>query len=227
MMPPTDRPTVVLFDAYGTLLDVHAAMARYAARLGPNWQELSQQWRLKQLEYSWVRTLAGPAHHLDFARLTADALGFVAARHGIDDAELRAALLAAYRRLDAYPEVPGMLAALRAAGISRAILSNGEPHMLAEAVHAAGLDGLLDDVLSVESVGLYKPDRRVYQMALDRFGGPAARIAFVSSNAWDAFGAHAFGFAVVWVNRSGQPDEYGLRGRVPELTDLAALPARL
>jgi 2-haloacid dehalogenase len=216
-----------IFDAYGTLLDVHSAMARHAGRLGERWQDLSRDWRLKQIEYTWVRTLAGPAWHVDFARLTAQALDFVAARHGIADPALLADLGAAYQALDAYPEVPAMLRAMRAGGVATAILSNGAPRMLAEAVAAAGLDGLLDDVLSVEAVGVYKPDPRVYRLAEQRFGVPASRMAFVSSNPWDAFGALCAGFTVVWVNRAGQPDEYGLRGKVAELPDLVALAAHL
>lgn len=218
---------VAVFDAYGTLLDVHSAMARHAGRIGPHWEHVSRDWRAKQLEYSWVRSLAGPALHRDFAALTDEALAFAAARHGIADTALLADLRAAYRALDAYPEVPGMLAALRAAGHATAILSNGEPAMLAEGVAAAGLDGLLDAVLSVESVGVFKPDARVYRLATQRFGAGPEDISFVSSNAWDAFGALHFGFRIFWVNRAGQPDEYGLRGRVTELPDLSALPGLL
>ena len=216
-----------VFDAYGTLLDVHSAMARHAGRVGDQWQRLSRDWRLKQLEYTWVRTLAGPAQHVDFSQLTDDALAFVASSHNIDDAALLADLRAAYRALDAYPEVPAMLRALREGGIARAILSNGEPAMLADGVAAAGLGGLLDDVLSVESVGVYKPDPRVYRLAEERFGVPAGRMAFLSSNSWDAFGAMCYGFKVFWVNRTAQPDEYGLRGQVTEISDLSALPAHL
>lgn len=216
-----------IFDAYGTLLDVHSAMARHAQRIGPEWQALSQAWRLKQIEYTWVRSLSGAAQHRDFAALTDEALHFVAASRGIDDAALLADLSRAYRALSAYPEVPAMLAALRDRGVGRAILSNGEPAMLAEGVRAAGLAGLLDDVLSVEAVGVFKPDPRVYALAEQRFGLPAARMAFMSSNPWDAFGARNFGFNVVWINRAGQPDEYGLRGTVVELRDLAGLPAVL
>ncbi|CAH2599862.1 (S)-2-haloacid dehalogenase 1 [Rhodovastum atsumiense] len=217
----------VVFDAYGTLLDVHSAMARHAPRLGAQWQALSAEWRSKQLEYTWVRSLAGPTHHQDFAQATDRALDFVAARHGIDDPALLADLRAAYRSLSAYPEVPGVLAALRAKGLGRAILSNGTPAMLAEAVRAAGLDGALDAVLSVESVGVFKPDPRVYRLAAERLGHPTGAMGFASSNAWDAFGARAAGFHVFWINRSGQPDEYGLRGTVCELPDLAALPEKL
>jgi len=216
-----------IFDAYGTLLDVHAAMEKHAARLGTDWQRISQDWRIKQIEYSWVRSLTGPAEHRDFFTLTTEALHWVAARHGIADRALLADVLDAYRRLSAYPEVPDVLRRLRAGGIGRAILSNGEPSMLADAVGAAGIDRLLDAVLSVEAVGVYKPDPRVYRLASDQFGLAAAEMAFVSSNAWDAFGARVFGFRVFWVNRSGQPDEYGLRGSVQELPDLSGLPDAL
>ncbi len=214
-----------VFDAYGTLLDVHAAMARYAASLGPDWQRMSADWRAKQIEYTWVRSLAGPAHHRDFWALTREALGYVAARHGIGDTALLADVLAAYRVLDAYPEVPALLAALRERGVARAILSNGEPGMLADAVRSAGIAELLDDVLSVEAVGVFKPDPRVYRLVTERFGVPAEAVGFFSSNPWDAFGALAFGFRVFWVNRTGLPDEYGLRGAVTELRDLSTVPA--
>jgi len=217
----------VVFDAYGTLLDVHSAMRRHAGRLGADWQGLSAQWRSKQVEYSWVRSLVGPGAHRDFGRLTDEALAYVAAVNGISDAGLLAELRLAYRELSAYPEVPAMLAALREAGTARGILSNGEPGMLAQGVRAAGIDGLLDAVLSVESVGVFKPDRRVYGLAVERFGVAADRIAFVSSNPWDAFGAREYGCRVFWCNRAGLPDEYGLRATVVELADLADLPARL
>jgi 2-haloacid dehalogenase len=221
------RIGAAVFDAYGTLLDVHAAMEKHAARIGPDWQRVSQDWRNKQLEYTWVRSLAGAFHHRDFFALTREALAFTAAKHGITDRVLLADVLDAYRRLAAYPEAPNVLARLKHRGIGRAILSNGEPGMLADAVQAAGFVPLLDDVLSVESVRVFKPDPRVYQLATARFGLPAERIAFLSSNAWDAFGAHAFGFRVFWVNRTGQPEEYGLRGNVTELSDLAGLPDAL
>jgi len=212
-----------VFDAYGTLLNIHAAMAKHAARLGPQWERMSADWRVKQIEYTWVRSLAGPGNHRDFWTLTQEALAFVAARYAIEDAALLADVLAAYRRLDAYPEVPAMLASLRGRGVPCAILSNGEPGMLAEAVHGAGIAELLDDVLSVESVGVFKPDPRVYRLVTDRFSLPPEAIDFYSSNPWDAFGALAFSFRVSWVNRFRQPDEYGLRGRVTELADLSAV----
>jgi 2-haloacid dehalogenase len=217
----------VIFDAYGTLLDVHAAMARHAARLGANWPQISADWRQKQLEYSWVRSLAGPAHHRDFWQLTKDALAWTAARHGIHDKAVLADVLLAYRRLDPYPEAPAVLRQLRDRGLPTAILSNGEPGMLADATRSSGLDQLLNFTLSIEPAGIFKPSPSVYRLATDRLGLDAGAMAFVSSNAWDAFGAHAFGFQVFWINRSGQPAEYGLGDAATELPDLAALPGAL
>jgi 2-haloacid dehalogenase len=214
----------VVFDAYGTLLDVHSAMAAHAERLGEEWPGLSAEWRAKQLEYTWVRSLAGGGQHHDFGRVTDDALAFVAARHGIDDNALLANVRDAYDRLSAYPEVTPVLSELRDLGVPRVVLSNGSPAMLARATRAAGIDSLLDAVLSVEAVGVFKPDPRVYGLATDWLGLSPEAVAFCSSNAWDAFGAHAFGFRVVWVNRSGQPDEYRLGRQVTVRPDLTGLP---
>ncbi len=209
----------VVFDAYGTLLDVHSAMERHAPRLGPEWRAISQTWRVKQLEYSWVRTLAG--QHRDFARLTREALDFAAAQHGVADPALLDEVEQAYRALAAYPDVVPALERLR--GRKLAILSNGERKMLDDGVRAAALDGLLDAVLSIDDVGVFKPDQRVYRLATERFELPPDDMAFLSSNAWDAFGAHQFGFRVFWVNRTRQPEEYGLAGLVTVIDSLASL----
>jgi 2-haloacid dehalogenase len=217
---------VAIFDAYGTLLDVHSAMQRHAGRIGERWARISADWRQKHLEYTWVRSMAG-GERPDFWALARESLEVVAQLHGLADRALLDDILSAYRTLDAYPEVPDVLRRLRDAGIARAILSNGEPTMLADAVRAAGIDGLLDDVLSVESAGVYKPDPRVYRLATDRFGVAAHEAAFVSSNAWDAYGASVFGFRVFRVNRSGAPDEYGLAQRADMVSDLALLPEKL
>lgn len=218
-------PEAVIFDAYGTLLDVNAAMARHAERLGTRWEALSAEWRAKQLEYTWVRSLTGAAHHEDFWLCTRDALDFVFARNGIADRELAKHLMEAYRTLPAYPEVPAMLDAVRARGVTTAILSNGTPGMLAAALSAAGIARLIDEVLSVEEVGTFKPDPRVYRLATRQFGCPPDRLMFVSANAWDAQAAHAFNMDVVRVDRGGAPDEYGLAATgVPVLRDLSGLP---
>ena len=217
----------VVFDAYGTLLDVHGAMQRHAGLLPPDWERISAEWRAKQLEYTWVRTLTGPAHHRDFWQVTQDALAFVAARHRITDPAVLQHLLDAYRHLPAYPDASPMLQAVRAKGLQTAILSNGEPGMLQDAVAAAGLSPLLDAVLSVEGTGVFKPDPRVYALMTQRFGLAADQVGFVSSNAWDAQAAAAFGCRVLWCNRSGQPDEYGLGETATMIPGLAALPGLL
>jgi len=214
----------VVFDAYGTLLDVNGAMQRHADQLPPDWERISQEWRQKQLEYTWVRTLTGTLHHKDFWQLTQDSLAFVAARNRITDPAVLQALLAAYRQLPAYPDAAPMLSALRAAGLKTAILSNGEPGMLNEAVDAAKLAPLLDAVLSVEDVAVFKPHPRVYGLAVAALGLSLNQMGFVSSNAWDAQAAHAAGFQVFWCNRTNQPNEYGLAANATVMSGLADLP---
>lgn len=193
------RVRACVFDAYGTLFDVHSAVGRHAARLGDSAAVISQAWRVKQLEYTWLRTLM--QRYAPFTQVTADALDHVLDTFGVDDAALRDDLLDAYLRLDAYPEVQRVLTRLREAGIATAILSNGDEPMLDAAVDAAGIGGSLDAVLSVDSIGIYKPDPRVYELACTRLGAEPGEISFQSANAWDAVGAAAFGFRVVWCNR--------------------------
>jgi len=209
-----------VFDAYGTLFDVHSAASRNAAAVGPQWERLAEVWRAKQLEYTWVESLMG--RHPDFRELTERALDYAMAATGVPGGELRGALLDAYRTLDAYPEVPEILEALKTRGARTAILSNGTPPMLADAVQAAGIGDLLDAVISVEEAGIFKPDRRVYELVEKRLGVPPAGVSFQSSNAWDAAGASAFGFRTVWVNRAGRPREYA-GDAVTEVRDLSAL----
>jgi 2-haloacid dehalogenase len=211
-----------VFDAYGTLFDVHSAVARHANAVGPKAEEMSKLWRAKQLEYTWTRTLMG--RHADFWAVTGEALDVALAAFGLTGAALRDSLLDAYRRLAAYPEVPAVLTRLRGAGLKTAILSNGTPAMLQDAVQAAGIAALLDAVLSVEEIGIYKPAARVYQIACRHFGVAPGEICFQSSNAWDAAGAAAYGFRVAWINRGGQPDEYGFARPAITLPSLAKLP---
>ena len=214
-----------VFDAYGTLFDVHSAVAYGGAALGDKAQAVSDSWRQKQLEYTWLRSLMGA--HADFWQVTSDGLDFALAAHGVDDPSLKQRLLDLYLTLDAYPDVADCLGALRGGGKATAILSNGAPPMLEAAVGSAGLAELLDHVLSVETVGIYKPDRRVYQLAVDTLGTAAERICFVSTNAWDASGAAHFGFEVAWMNRfDKQPDR--LPGEIKaEIRSLAELPRLL
>lgn len=214
-----------VFDAYGTLFDVHSAAARWRDRLGDKANALSSVWRSKQVEYSWLRSLMGC--HADFLRVTADSLDYALAEVGIADDALREQLMETYRALAPYPDARPTLAALRSRGFKTAILSNGSPEMLASAVERAALGPLLDQVLSVEEIGIYKPHPSVYRLAVERLGTPAERICFVSSNGWDAAGAAHFGFRVAWVNRFGQAAER-LPG-IPEatLSGLAELPGLL
>ncbi len=194
-----------VFDAYGTLFNVHSAVARGGGSLGDKAQAVSALWRDKQLQYTWLRSLMG--EHADFWQVTGDALDYALAAHRVEDTALRDRLMQLYLTLEAYPDVTGALDRLRQGGKSTAILSNGTPKMLAAAISSADIDNLLDHTLSIEEVGIYKPDARVYQMAVEVLDVPADRICFVSTNAWDASGAANFGFRVAWMNRFGQQAE--------------------
>ncbi len=214
-----------VFDAYGTLFDVHSAAARCRDDLGDKADELSSIWRLKQLQYTWLRSLMGA--HVDFWQVTGDGLDYAMAAVGLDDPAIRGKLMDMYLQLDAYEEVPEVLGRLKAGGLTTGILSNGAPKMLDAAVQSAGLADRLDHVMSIEDVGIYKPDPRVYQLAVDRTGAPAQDICFMSSNAWDAVAAAHFGFQVVWVNRFNQPPERLPGDLRAEADDLNALPGLL
>jgi len=212
--------TTCVFDAYGTLFDVNAAARSVAAEPGQDtfaavWQDVATHWRAKQLQYTWIRALTG--HHTDFWQVTQDGLDWALEKTGQTDPELRERLLGLYFTLEAFPEVPEMLATLKAQGMNTAILSNGSPPMLQGAVDSAGVGDVLDDVLSVESVGIFKPDASVYKLVTDRFGCDKDEVLFVSSNGWDATSARAFGFRVLWVNRVGEP-----RDRLPDTPDRIA-----
>ncbi|SHH02627.1 2-haloacid dehalogenase [Cognatiyoonia sediminum] len=221
--------TTYVFDAYGTLFDVNAAARVAAAEPGRDalaevWPKLASDWRLKQLEYTWLRAVAG--HHCDFWQVTQDGLDWAMEACGLVDAELRERLLALYWELDAFEEVPLMLAALKANGAQTAILSNGSPEMLKGAVDSAGLQTLLDAVLSVESVGVFKPHATVYDLVEGHFGCARDEVLFVSSNGWDACSAAAYGFQTAWVNRAGAPMDrlFGTPQHVlPDLTSIPEL----
>lgn len=212
-----------VFDAYGTLFDVHSAVGKHASRLGENATSVSQTWRTKQLEYTWLRSLM--QDHCDFWEVTGNALDYALDSHDIDDAELREDLMKAYLVLEAYPEVPRLLTQLGEAGIRCVILTNGSPDMISAAVEGAGLSKLLQPSLSVESAGIFKPHPSVYQLAVDSLGVDPAQISFQSSNSWDAVGAAHFGFRVAWINRFGQRRERLPAQPDAELKDLTGLPA--
>lgn len=211
-----------VFDAYGTLFDVHSAVGKHRHRLGDMADQVSMLWRSKQLEYTWLRSLMG--HHADFWQVTRDALDFAFDMHGIQDSDLHTDLMEAYLKLDCYPEVPEVLSILKKRGFKLAILSNGTPNMLEAAVRNSCIENLIEKNYSVEEVGIFKPDPRVYRIAVDGLGVNPDEIVFQSSNSWDASGASAFGFRVAWVNRFGQSKER-LPGRPDvEIRTLTELP---
>jgi 2-haloacid dehalogenase len=213
--------SVYVFDAYGTLFDVHAALARHRAAAGPDAERFSEIWRTKQLEYAWTLTLAG--HYTDFWTLTERALDYAFDRVPTVSRTLRAKLLDAYLTLDAFADARAALTELKARGRRVAILSNGTPHMLKAAVQASGIAPLCDAVLSVDVVRMYKPRPEVYALVTDRFGVEPGEVVFVSSNRWDIMGAASFGFRAVWVNRARMPQEYPDEQPIRVVSDLSAL----
>jgi 2-haloacid dehalogenase len=214
-------PCAFVFDAYGTLFDVHAAIARHRDAAGPEADRFSEIWRSKQLEYAWLLSAAG--HYVDFWTLTGRALDHAFARVPSVDRALRAALLDAYFKLDAFPDARAALKGLKAKGMRTAILSNGTPQMLQGAVEAAGIGGDLDAVFSVDTIRVYKPRMEVYALVTAAFKLAPADVVFVSSNRWDVMGATAFGFRCVWVNRANLPEEYPEFAPVKVARELSAL----
>lgn len=211
-----------VFDAYGTLFDVNSAAAQEKNALGEKWQPLADLWRSKQLQYTWLRGLMGK--HADFWHVTGDALDYAMISLKIDDAGLRSRLMELYLGLKSYPEVKATLERLKAGGMKLAVLSNGSPKMLAAATENSGIADLLDAVISVEEVQVFKPHPSVYALATRRFSLEKDQICFLSSNAWDAHAARAYGFRVVWCNRFGQAPECIPAIPDGEIGTLAALP---
>jgi 2-haloacid dehalogenase len=222
MVAPLARIRACVFDAYGTLFDYASAAARCRDLPGDKVAPLTALWREKQLQYTWLRSLQG--RYVNFSQVTSDALEFALAEFRLSDPALHGRLMSLYSSLECFPEVPAMLARLKAAGLKTAILSNGSPEMLAGALAHGRIAHLFDAVLSVDEVRVYKPHPRVYQLAVDRLGVPPGEISFQSSNGWDAFAASAFGMRVVWCNRYEQPPER-LPGNPEAVVDsLARLP---
>jgi 2-haloacid dehalogenase len=199
-------PSIFVFDAYGTLFNVHAAMERFRGQAGPDADRMSDIWRTKQLEYSWTLTMAG--HYVDFWILTERALDYALARVPSVPKSLKSDLLNAYFKLDAFPDARAALRALKNAGHRTGILSNGSPAMLQGAVDNAGIGGDLDGVLSVDVLKMFKPRPEVYGLVTDHYKCAPADVTFVSSNRWDVMASVSVGFRGLWINRSKMPDEY-------------------
>ncbi len=213
--------SIFVFDAYGTLFDVHAAIARHRAQAGSDADRVSAIWRTKQLEYSWTLTLAG--HYTDFWVLTERALDYALALTPSVDKSLKRALLDSYFKLDAFPDARAALKTLKAKGHRTGILSNGSPAMLKAAVDAAAIGADLDAVLSVDTLKMFKPRPEVYGLVTDHFKCGPADVAFVSSNRWDVMAGISIGFRGIWVNRANMPDEYQDFPPARTLSDLGAL----
>lgn len=219
--------TTCIFDAYGTLFDIEAAAREVAKQPGQSqlaavWGTLSKDWRAKQLEYTWLRAIGG--RHIPFWQVTQDALDWAMENNGLRDNALRAKLLAVYKECPAFPEVPAMLKALKEKDVQIAILTNGSPDMIVPAVRSAGIGEYLDDVLSVEDAGIYKPHASVYDLVWDRFDVPQSEVLFASANGWDAAGAAGYGFATVWVNRNDAPQDRLWAAPHRTLKDLKTIP---
>ncbi len=219
--------TTVIFDAYGTLFDVAAAARIAAAEPGreafaAKWPQIAADWRAKQLQYTWLRATSGT--HCDFWQVTQDGLDYALEAAGLASPELRERLLALYWQLSAFPEVPAMLAALKEAGMNTGILSNGSPDMLSGAVKSAGIGDMLDAVLSVESLGVFKPHPSVYALVDQHFSTAPDQVLFVSSNGWDAAYAVRHGFHTVWVNRAGEPMDRLPSAPQHQMDDLTGIP---
>jgi len=214
-----------VFDAYGTLFDVHSAAAHMKDDLGEKSAEMSGLWRLKQLQYTWLRSLMG--QYVNFWQVTGDALDYAMRSLDMENPSLRAKLMELYLQLDTYPEVADVLTALKDGGKKTAILSNGEPSMLVAAAKSAGIYRLLDGIYSVETVGVFKPHPSTYQIAADELKATPDDISFQSSNCWDANGAGSFGFKVAWVNRFSQQSELLPSPPLAEIKSLSDLPPLL
>lgn len=214
-----------VYDAYGTLFDVHSAVGKHRVRLGKKADSVSNTWRMKQLEYTWLRSLMET--HADFWQVTREALEYAFDTHDVDDPELMTDLMDAYLHLECYPEVKDTLTKLQQSGTKNVILSNGSPMMLEAAVQNSGIGALIDQILSVETIKIFKPSPRVYQIAVDQLGIQANEISFQSSNAFDVAGSASFGFQVAWINRFGQKKERLPAGATAELKSLSELPGLL
>ena len=217
---------ICVFDAYGTLFDFNSAVAPHRSVIGPKADALSEMWRAKQIQYTWLRNSMGA--YAPFWQVTGEALDHCLAAQGIADrAMVREKLLGAYLALDSFAEVPAVLDRLKRAGLRLAILSNGNPEMLQPMVKASGLADRFEAVLSVDAAKVFKTDARAYRLVETRLGAKPDKVCFLSSNCWDAHGAAHFGFRTVWVNRAGAPDDNLPGGIVTQIADLSHLPGLL
>ena len=194
-----------VFDAYGTLFDVHSAVSRHQEKLGEKAQLVSNLWRRKQLEYTWLRSLM--RNYVSFSQITEDALEFAFDSNEISEKSLKKELLNSYQELACYSEIPDVLKFFKKQGLEMSILSNGTFEMLKKGVQNSNLEEYFESIFSVEKLGVFKPDQRVYKLPVEKLDCRPEEILFFSSNSWDISGASSFGFQAIWVNRFGQKSE--------------------
>jgi len=193
-----ENVTACVFDAYGTLFDVNSAAAKCKEKLGDKWENFANAWRTTQLEYTWLRSLM--KKYKNFWQITEDSLDHTMATFKIDK-NMREELLNLYKELIPYPEVKECLDGLKSKKIKIAILSNGTPDLLKRLVESNNIQNYFDDIMSVENVGVYKPDSKVYEMPIKKYSCKPENICFLSSNTWDVSGGGVFGYNAIWVNR--------------------------
>ncbi len=189
----------IIFDAYGTLFDVNSAAEKCKDKIGDKWESFANYWRTTQLEYTWLRSLMN--RHKDFWQVTEDSLDKSMKAFKIDSS-MRSELLSLYKILSTFPEVKGVLNNLKEKNYKLAILSNGTPTLLNELVKSNNLDNFFDDIFSIEEVGIYKPDSKVYDLPINRYQIQKNEVAFLSANTWDVSGGGNYGYNAVWVNRN-------------------------
>ncbi len=189
----------IIFDAYGTLFDVNSAAEKCKERLGDKWEGFANYWRTTQLEYTWLRSLM--KRHKDFWQITEDSLDKSMNFYNIDTA-MRSELLNLYKVLSPFTEVRNALNKLKQSNYKLAILSNGTPDLLNELVVSNGLKDIFDDIFSVEEVGIFKPDSKVYDLPINKYNIEKDKVLFLSANTWDVSGAGNYGYNTVWVNRN-------------------------
>ena len=188
----------IIFDAYGTLFDVNSAAEKCKDKIGDKWEGFANYWRTTQLEYTWLRSLM--KRHKDFWQITEDSLDKSMNAFNINKS-MRSELLNLYKTLNTFPEVKDVLNKLKERNYKLAILSNGTPSLLNELVKSNNIENIFDDIFSIEDVGIYKPDSRVYEMPVKKYNCKPENICFMSSNTWDVSGGGVFGYNTVWVNR--------------------------
>jgi len=213
----------IIFDAYGTLFDVNSAAEKCKDKIGDKWEGFANFWRITQLEYTWLRSLM--KRHKDFWQVTEDSLDKSMKTFNIDPS-MKNELLNLYKVLSTFNEVPETLKKLKEKNFKLAILSNGTPSLLNELVLSNGLDDLFDDLFSIEEVGIYKPDSKVYNLPIKKYKIEKDEIAFLSANTWDVSGGGNYGFNSIWVNRNNtifDNLDYKPQNEIKNLSELTKL----